>query len=252
MTTLKKTWFALVLLIQLFTGVSYADIVNVAIATNFTAPMKEIAIEFEKDTGYKTLLSFASSGKLFAQINNGAPFDVFLSADTHKPEQLELGGLSVTGSRFTYAIGALVLWSPISGIVDKNGDVLFKNQFRHIAIANPKVAPYGAAAQQVMEKLGVWTEQQSKLVQGENIAQTYQFVASGNAQIGFVALTQVMANGKITTGSGWIVPASMHSPIKQDAVLLNFGKNNPVALEFLDYMKSDKAKTIIQSYGYSL
>ncbi len=229
-----------------------SESINVAIATNFTAPMKQIAEEFEKDTGNHLILSFSSSGKIYSQIKNGAPFDVFLSADTHKPEQLEHDNLSVKGSRFTYALGSLVLWSPDTDLIDANGTVLFNNAFSHIAIANPKLAPYGTAAQQVMEKLGVWTQQQNKLVQGENIAQTYQFVSTNNADLGFVALSQVMAKGKVSKGSSWQIPTELYSPIRQDAVLLNTGKDNTVALALMDYLKSDKAVAIIKSYGYQL
>lgn len=229
-----------------------SNAINVAIATNFTAPMKVIADEFEKDTGNHLILSFSSSGKIYSQINNGAPFDVFLSADSHKPEQLEHDNLTVKGSRFTYALGSLVLWSPNSDTVDANGAVLLKNAFHHIAIANPKLAPYGAAAQQVMENLGVWSQQQNKLVQGENIAQTYQFVSTSNAELGFVALSQVMTNGGSISGSSWQVPTELYSPIRQDAVLLAKAKENTAALALMDYLKSDKAVAIIKSYGYQL
>ncbi|MDF1589777.1 MAG: molybdate ABC transporter substrate-binding protein [Gammaproteobacteria bacterium] len=231
---------------------SPSNSINVAIATNFTAPMKAIADEFEKDTGNHVILSFSSSGKIYSQIKNGAPFDVFLSADTHKPEQLEHDNLTVKGSRFTYALGTLVLWSPNSDIVDANGTILLKNEFSHIAIANPKLAPYGTAAQQVMENLGVWSQQQNKLVQGENIAQTYQFVSTSNAELGFVALSQIMAKGTIRKGSSWRIPATLYSPIRQDAVLLNKAKENTAALALMDYLKSDKALAIIKSYGYQL
>jgi len=229
-----------------------SDSINVAIATNFTAPMREIAAEFEKDTGNHLILSFSSSGKIYSQINNGAPFDVFLSADTHKPELLERNHLAVRGSRFTYALGTLVLWSPNIDIVDADGAVLSQDTFSHIAIANPKLAPYGTAAQQVMQNLGVWPQQQQKLVQGENIAQTYQFVSTSNADLGFVALSQVMAKGIMSNGSSWVVPSELYSPIRQDAVLLNTGKDNTVALALMDYLKSDKAVAIIKSYGYQL
>ena len=229
-----------------------AETVMVAVAGNFTGPMKAIVNEFEKDTGHKTQLSFASSGKFFAQIINGAPFQVFLSADSKKPEQLEQDGMTVPNTRFTYALGTLVLWSATPYFVDAQAEVLQHNAFKHLAIANPKLAPYATAAQETMQKLGVWSKLQSKLVQGENIAQTYQFVTTGNAELGFVALSQVMAEGKISKGSAWIVPANLHNPIRQDAVLLAKGKDNIAATSLMRYLKSDKAAVIIKSYGYQL
>ena len=231
---------------------TYAETVSVAVAGNFTAPMKTIAREFEKETGHKAQISFASSGKIFAQIKNGAPFQVFLSADTKKPEKLEHEGMTVPGSRFTYALGSLVLWSAKPGYVDTQAEVLQQNSFRHIGIANPKLAPYGLAAQETLENRGVWSNLQAKLVRGENIGQVLQFAATGNAELAFVALSQVIDNGKIIKGSGWIVPASLHSPIRQDAVLLTKGKNNIAAKSLLNYLKSDKAAVIIKSYGYKI
>ena len=226
--------------------------VNVAVAANFTAPMKQIAAEFEKETGHKAVLSYGSSGKFYAQIKNGAPFQLFLSADDEKPATLEKDGLIVSGSRFTYAIGTLVLWSAKPGFVDAKGDVLSKGAFGKIAIANPKLAPYGSAAIEVLTRQGVLAAVTPKFVQGENISQTFQFVSSGNAELGFVALSQVMKDGKISSGSAWIVPAKLHAPIRQDAVLLATGKDNAAARALLVYLKSDKAKKIIRSYGYDI
>ena len=226
--------------------------VNVAVASNFTAPMKQIAADFEKATGHKVVLSFGGSGKFYAQIKNGAPFQLFLSADDEKPAQLEKDGLTVHGSRFTYAIGTLVLWSAKPGFVDANGDVLNKGAFNKIAIANPKLAPYGAAAMEVLSKWGLLTAVQHKIVQGENISQTYQFADSGNADLGFVALSQVMKDGKLLSGSAWVVPSKLHSPIRQDAVLLLKGKGNPAAEALASYLKTDKAKILIRSYGYNI
>ncbi|MDD2270679.1 MAG: molybdate ABC transporter substrate-binding protein [Desulfuromonadaceae bacterium] len=236
----------------LFAVPAMAAEVNVAVAANFTAPMRQIAAEFEKDTGHTAVLAFGSSGKFLAQIKNGAPFQLFLSADDEKPAQLVKDGLTVAGSRFTYAIGTLVLWSAQPGFVDPKGEVLSKGTFARIAIANPKLAPYGSAAVEVLTKLGLLTALQPKFVQGENISQTYQFVSTGNAELGFVALSQVMKNGKITTGSAWIVPGKQHSPIRQDAVLLATGKDNAAAKALLSYLKTEKAKTIIRSYGYQI
>ena len=232
-------------------GVAHADTVSVAVAANFTAPMQKIAAAFEADTGHKAELSFGATGKFYAQITHGAPFQVLLSADDTTPARLEREGMAVAHSRFTYAIGTLVLWSAQPGTVDAKGDVLKSGDFKHLAIANPKLAPYGAAALQVMEKLGVATALQPRLVQGENIAQTFQFVSTGNAQLGFVALSQVMADGKIRSGSAWQVPASLHEPIRQDAVLLMPGKDSAAASALLTYLRGSKARAIIQSYGYS-
>ena len=230
---------------------AHADTVSVAVAANFTAPMQKIAAAFEIDTGHKAELSFGATGKFYAQITHGAPFQVLLSADDTTPARLEREGKAVAHSRFTYAIGTLVLWSAQPGTVDAKGDVLKSGDFKHLAIANPKLAPYGAAALQVMEKLGVATALQPRLVQGENIAQTFQFVSTGNAQLGFVALSQVMADGKIRSGSAWQVPASLHEPIRQDAVLLMPGKDSAAASALLTYLRGSKARAIIQSYGYS-
>lgn len=226
--------------------------VSVAVAANFTAPMKQIAVEFEKSTGHKAVLAFGSSGKFFAQIKNGAPFQLFLSADDEKPAQLEKEGLTVAGSRFTYAVGTLVLWSPQPGLVDAGGAVLGRGHFSKLAIANPKLAPYGTAALEVLTKAGLLANITPKLVQGENIAQTYQFVSSGNADLGFVALSQVMKDGRVTSGSAWIVPGKLHNPIRQDAVLLATGKENAAAKALLDYLKTDTARKIIRSYGYDI
>ena len=189
-------------------GFASADEVQVAVAANFTAPMKMIAAEFEKDSGHKVQLSFGSTGKLYAQIKNGAPFEVMLAADEKTPAKLEKEGAGVAGSRFTYAIGKLVLWSPKPGYVDEKGEVLAKGDFKHVSIANPKLAPYGVAAIETLTALKLLESIEPKLVQGENIAQTHQFVATGNAELGFVALSQVMKGGKISEGSAWVIPSS--------------------------------------------
>jgi len=226
--------------------------VQVAVAANFTAPMQKIAAEFEKDTGHKAQLSFGATGKFYAQIKNGAPFEVFLAADDEIPAKLETEGDAVPGSRFTYAIGKLMLWSAQPGYVDDQGAVLKKGQFQHLAIANPKTAPYGAAAMEVLTHLNLLDAVQPKLVTGENIAQAHQFVATGNAELGFVALSQVMENGKLTGGSGWQVPANLYEPIRQDAVILAKGKDQPAAEALMKYLKGRKATAIIKSYGYDL
>lgn len=229
-----------------------ASTLSVAVAANFTAPMKDIAKEFEKETGHHLTLTFGSSGKLFAQIKNGAPYQVFLCADDKKTGKLENEGLSVAGSQFTYALGTLVLWSANPEFIDSKGETLKQNQFSHLAIANPSIAPYGLAAIETLQKLNTLEHLKKKFVQGENIAQTYQFVATGNAELGFVALSQVFQAGQLTKGSAWIVPAEWHTPIRQNAVLLSKGKDNNAATALLAYLKSDKATAIIKSFGYNL
>ena len=229
-----------------------ADEVQVAVAANFTAPAKQIAADFEKDAGHKVALSFGATGKFYAQVKNGAPFEVLLSADDTTPAKLETEGAAVAGTRFTYATGRLALWSAKPGYVDDKGEVLTKGDFRHLSIANPKLAPYGAAAVEVLSAMKLIDLVQPKFVQAENIAQAYQFIASGNAELGFVALSQVFKDGRIGEGSAWIVPARLHQPIRQDAVLLEKGRSKPAAEAWLRYLKSDKAKAVIKSFGYEV
>ena len=224
--------------------------VHVAVAANFTAPMKRIAAQFEKDTGHKAILSFGSTGKFYAQIVNGAPFDVFLSADIDTPTQLEKTGFALTGSRFTYAVGRLVLWSAKPGLVDAKGAVLLRGDITNLAIAAPKLAPYGAAAVQVLTNMGLLAALQPKLVTGESIGQVFGMVASGNAELGFVAMSQVFEDGLLKSGSAWVVPINIHSPLKQDAVLLVQGKANPAARQLLAFLKSQQARAIMTSFGY--
>ena len=224
--------------------------VSVAVAANFAAPMQKLAAAFEQDTGHTATLVVGSTGKLYAQIKNGAPFQVLLSADDETPARLERDGLGLAGTRFTYAVGRLVLWSRQPGLVDDKGDVLRSGKFKRIALADPKLAPYGAAAVDVLTGLGLMSWLAPKFVQGENIAQAYQFVATGNAELGFVARAQVFADGRLTQGSAWTVPASLHAPIRQDAVLLNAGKGQPAAAALMAYLRSDKARAIIRSFGY--
>ncbi len=225
--------------------------VLVAVASNFTAPMQKIAQLFEIETGHKVLLSFGSTGSFYAQIKHGGPFQLFLAADHQTPALLEKEGLGVAGTRWTYAVGQLVLWSKQSGMVDGKGDILQSGKFQKIALAHPKLAPYGAAAVEVMRKLGVLQQLQPKWVLGENIAQTYQFIHTENAQLGFVALSQIYTEGKLTPGSTWVVPGHLYSPIQQDGILLNAGQNEPAALALLAFLKSDQAKALIKSYGYT-
>lgn len=224
--------------------------VSVAVASNFAAPMKIIAQHFERDTGHQAKLSFGGTGQFYAQIKHGAPFAVLLAADEETPAKIEREGLGVAGSRFTYAKGRLVLWSKQSSLVDPNGHVLQSDADRKIAIANPKLAPYGVAAFEVLKKLGLLEKIEPRMVVGTSIGQAFQFVSSGNAQLGFVALSQVYENGKIKEGSAWIVPANLYQPIRQDAVLLKPGAGNPAAESLLNYLKSDKAQSVMRSFGY--
>ena len=239
------------ILTALLAGAAHADTVSVAVAANFTAPMQKIAAEFAKDTGHKAELSFGATGKFYAQISNGAPFGILLAADDTTPAKIAREGKGVADSRFTYAVGKLVLWSKQDGYVDAQGAVLKTGKFQHVAIANPKLAPYGLAAEQTLTQLGLLEQIKPKFVQGENIGQTYQFAATGNAELGFVALSQVMEDGKIKSGSAWLVPSSMHEPIRQDAIVLNTAKDNAAAKALMDYLRGDKARAIITSFGYA-
>ena len=233
-------------------GSASAAEVQVAVAANFAAPIRAIAKDFEKDTGHKLVAAYGATGQFYTQIKNGAPFEVFLSADDTTPAKLEKEGDAAPGSRFTYAIGTLVLWSAQDGYVDAQGDVLKNGQYKHLSIANPNAAPYGLAATQVLDKLGLTATVKPRLVEGQNITQALQFVSSGNAELGFVALSQVYKDGKITSGSAWIVPADMHEPIRQDALILKKGESNPAAKALVDYLKGPKAAEVIKSYGYRL
>jgi molybdate transport system substrate-binding protein len=231
---------------------AHAGEVQVAVAANFAGPMEKLAAEFQRDTGHKAVVATGATGKFYAQIRNGAPFEVLLAADDETPAKLEKEGQALAGSRFTYAVGRLVLWSAKDGYVDAAGNVLKTGDFRHLSIANPKTAPYGAAAVSTLERLGLRDRLQPRIVQGENIAQAWQFASTGNAELGFVAQSQVWRDGRFTSGSGWIVPASMHEPIRQDAALLNKGSANPAARALLQYLRSDKAKALIRSFGYEV
>jgi molybdate transport system substrate-binding protein len=226
-----------------------AEELRVAVAANFTAPMQRIVPSFEQASGNKVELVSGSTGKFYAQISNGAPFDVLLAADQQTPAKLAGEGNAVADSQFTYAIGKLVLWSPMEGTVDSRGEVLRKAGFQHLSMANPALAPYGAAAVAAMKRLGVYESLKPKIVQGENITQAYQFVASGAAELGFVALSQVLKEGKVQ-GSAWIVPSDLYPAIRQDAIILAKGSNKAAARQFLAYLRSDAARAIIASYGY--
>ncbi len=249
--SLASVWRALVwVAASLLAQPSGAGQVQVAVAANFTAPMKRIAEAFEKDTGHQAVLSYGATGKLYAQITNGAPFDVFLAADEATPARLGKEGVAVPGSRLTYATGRLVLWSANPALVDDKAAVLVRNNFKHLAIAAPKLAPYGAAALETLTQIGVLPALQPKLVIGESIGQTFSMVSTGNAELGFVAMSQVFEDGKLKTGSAWVVPANLHGPLKQDAVLLARGKSNPAALQLMAFLKSAQARVIMNSFGY--
>lgn len=247
---MKRFWWATVAAWGLVTGAGLqAAEVRVAVAANFTAPMQKIAALFEADTGHKAQLAFGSTGRFYAQIKNGAPFDVLLAADDETPAKLEREGQG--GGRYTYAIGQLVLWSKRPGLVDGQGDVLRSGRFDRLALADPRLAPYGRAAIETLGQLGLLDALRPKFVQGENIAQAWQFVATENAQLGFVALSQVWADGKLKEGWAWVVPSTLYSPIRQDAILLHKGRDNAAATALLQYLRGDKARAIIQAYGYT-
>ena len=234
-------------------SIATAEEVRVAVAANFLTTLNEIITNFQTDTGHTVVVSSGSSGKLYAQIQNGAPFELFFSADVKRPQLLEEEGLAVKGSRFVYSVGRLTLWSPDSNVVNGDGQaVLSKASFEHLAIANPKTAPYGMAAEQTLKKLGLWESLKDRMVQGENIGQTFQFVFSKNAQLGFVALSQVLDPKINGSGSRWDVPASFHDPLEQEVVLLMTGQNHSGAKAFLEYVKGEKSRAIIERFGYGL
>lgn len=238
------------ILLNFFTAV-HAETVSVAVAANFAEPLKQIAKQFEAKTGHSLQMSVSSTGKLYAQVKNGAPFDVFLSADAKTPKKIEQEKLGVQSTRFTYAIGQLALWSADPNLVDSKGAVLKSNKFKHLAIANPKLAPYGEAAMQTLSYLKLDKTLAPLFVTGENIGQTYQFVATKNAELGFVALSQIYKNGRVTKGSAWIVNPKYYKPIKQDAILLAHGQNNVAAKAFLSFLKTEASYKVLRDFGYS-
>lgn len=240
------------LLLGLVSFSAFAGEVSVAVASNFAAPMERIVALFKQESGHTLKVSLGSSGKFYSQIAGGAPFDVFLAADEAIPQRLEQEGLAIGGTRFVYAQGRLVLWSAQPGFVDAQGAVLRKGGYNKLSIAEPKLAPYGMAAQETLEKMGLWNAVQSKLVQGENITQSYQFAATGNAELGFIALSQITKYGKVTGGSWWLVPHDLYNPIRQGAVLLSAAKDRAAAQAFLAFLKSEKAMAVIRSFGYEL
>ena len=227
----------------------WADEIRVAVASNVTGAARVLVERFEAETGHEVVLAFGSTGKHYAQIRNGAPFHVFLAADVERPRRLEEEGIAVDGSRFTYARGALVLWSPEPGYVDDQGRVLSAGDYRFLALANPRLAPYGRAARQVLEVRGLWEPTEGRRVMGENIAQTFQFVGTGNAKLGFVAASQLKAMGPSDEGSRWRVPPSLHDPIDQQAVLI---KDDPAAKDFLAFVGSEQGRAVFREFGYKV
>jgi molybdate transport system substrate-binding protein len=226
--------------------------VQVAVAANFAVPLERIGAAFQAATGHTLKISAGATGKFYSQIVAGAPFEVLIAADEATPEKLVGHGHAVTGSNFTYAIGKLVLWSARPGFVDHQGAVLASGRFAHVAIASPKAAPYGAAALQVIEARGLSASLAPKLVTGQSIAQAFQFVSTGNAELGFVALSQVAVPGKPAVGSHWVVPQNLYAEIRQDAVLLKTGADNPAAKALLAYLKSPAAQQVIRAFGYGI
>lgn len=248
---MKKCLLLGLILVGLGTGVQAGEVLA-AVASNFEQPAREIAATFEKKTGHRVQIASGATGKLFAQIQNGAPFEIVLAADSATPVKMIAESLAVRGSEFPYAIGKLALWTAETGKLGSGEEWLRQGDFKKLAIANPKTAPYGAAADQVLNTLGLRESVTSKIVEGENIAQTLLFVSSGNAGLGFVALSQISKNGKLTTGAMWVVPQALYSPILQAAVLTERGRTNPIAQEFLDFLRSGEALEIIRSFGYGV
>ncbi len=227
--------------------------VNVAVAANFTAPMKEIAAMYEKETGNKVLASFGATGAFYAQIKNGAPYQVLFAADAKTPAKIEKEGLGVAGTAKPYAFGKLVLWSAADNFVKDNKNFILSKEVKKIAVADPKLAPYGEAAYQTMTSWGNLDKAKEKFVTGDNIGKTYQYAKTANAQVGFVALSQVYKDGKFTSGSGWVIPSDLYKPIRQDSVVLNPGKDNKDVAAFMKYMaESPAVRKVIESYGYGL
>ncbi len=249
-----RLWLLSVLLLLPTVGNALAGDVSgrearVAVAANFVPALRALAETFEARHGGRIGIVVGSTGKLYAQIHHGAPFDALFAADERRPALLEAEGRARPGSRFSYAIGRLALWSPQTGRVDSAGRVLSEGRFRHLAIANPKLAPYGRATQQVLEGRGLWQTLRARLVRGENVGQALQFVRSGNAELGFVALSQIQRPGQAVAGSHWVVPEDLYAPIVQQAVLLT---GNPLAADFLRFVQGTEGRDIIRSFGYQL
>jgi len=238
------------LLTSLFASLAHAGEVQVAVAANFAAPLAQLGAAFTAATGHTLKVSAGATGKFYQQITAGAPFEVLIAADDETPARLVKENLAVAGSSYTYAIGKLALWSAQPGLVDKEGAVLDSARYTHMAIANPKLAPYGQAGMEVLKARGLVDKVMPRMVTAETIAQAYQFVATGNAEIGFVALSQLLVPGKPAGGSYWLVPPNLYGEIRQDAVLLKTGEKNPAAVALMAYLKSEPAKAVIQVFGY--
>lgn len=244
-----RAWPIVLLLASIPHVAARADEIRVAVASNFRPAMAVLAERFEKLSAHEIVVIHGSTGKHYAQIVNGAPFDAFFAADAARPQRLEAEQRIVPGSRFTYAIGKLVLWSKREGLVDPDGQVLRTGSFHHLAIANPELAPYGAAARQVLQTLGLWEQLSSLLVRGENIGQAFQFVVTGNAELGFVARAQLVPPQPGIQGSSWEPPQSFYDPIEQQAVLL---QDSPAGRQFLAFMQSEEARALIRANGYDV
>jgi molybdate transport system substrate-binding protein len=223
--------------------------IRIAVAANFAPTLAKITRAFEEKTGHQVILASGSTGRHYAQIINGAPFDAFFAADAARPRLLEEAGIGIANSRYSYAVGRLVLWSPQPGVVDDTGAILSSTHFHRLAIANPRLAPYGLAAKEVLEGMLLWEKLQDKLVRGENINQAFQFVHSGNAQLGFIAASQLAARGKPAAGSRWLVPAELHTPILQQAIQL---KNSDIVRQFMEFALTSAVEQIIVQNGYDL
>lgn len=247
MPTLFATLLSLIVAVSTTVATGAEDI-RIAVASNFAGTIERLAEKFESRTGNRITISVGSSGKHYAQIVNGAPFDLFFSADTRRPERLEEEGIALPGSRFTYARGQIILWSPKAGFVDAKGEILETGVFFHLAIANPGLAPYGKAAEEVLRARGLWDRLATRIVRGENIGQAFQFVGSGNAELGFVAYSQLIRPGQPVYGSWWKVPQTLYTPVDQQAVLL---KETEVARAFLRFVKSDESRALIREFGYA-
>lgn len=249
MSGIQGIWVGSLLFLWFMSPVR-AETVQVAVSSNFQGAFDALKTDFERETSHQVLATSGATGKFYAQIKAGAPFDILLAADQSTPEKLEAEGAAVTGSRFTYATGRLVLWSKDPKKVDIEGRVLQSDGFAHLAIASPKVAPYGAAAIEVLRRIGLYDRLRPRLVEGESIAQAQQFVASGNAELGFLALSQVCRDGQLTSGSAWFVPDQLHGPIHQQAVLLRHGETNQAAKALLAFLKAPQRLPLLTSFGY--
>lgn len=249
---LRPFIFTTLLLCGLLSLPVQAGEVSVAVASNFAGSMERLVPLFQKESGHTVKVSAGASGKLYAQIRGGAQFDVFLSADEEMPKQLMQDGFAVGGSRFIYATGKLVLWSAQPDLVDEKATVLNKGNFKMLAIANPRFSPYGVAAKETLTKLIMWNSIQEKLTKGDSVTQTQQLVAAEKADLAFIALSQVMRDGKVTSGSWWLVPPEMHQPIRQSAVLLSQAKDPAAAKAFLAFLKSEKARAVMRGFGYEV